>query len=39
MFDIAYLSQDATATEPNDIPLTKEPVWVLGKRYSAIQGG
>jgi len=37
MFDIAYLSQDATATEPNDIPLTKEPVWVLGKRYSAIQ--
>ncbi|XP_056646251.1 cysteine protease ATG4A-like isoform X1 [Diorhabda sublineata] len=23
--------------EPNDIPKTTEPVWILGKRYSAVQ--
>lgn len=26
------------ALEPDDIPKTNEPVWILGKKYSAIQG-
>ncbi|XP_013181032.1 PREDICTED: cysteine protease ATG4B [Papilio xuthus] len=37
MFDICYLSSDGTTVEPDDIPKTKENVWVLGKKYSAIQ--
>lgn len=24
--------------EPDDIPQTKDPVWILGKKYNAIQG-
>lgn len=24
--------------EPDDIPKTNDPVWILGKKYSAIQG-
>lgn len=24
--------------EPDDIPQTEEPVWILGRKYSAIQG-
>lgn len=24
--------------EPEDIPQTDEPVWVLGKKYNAIRG-
>lgn len=24
--------------EPEDIPQTDEPVWILGKKYSAIKG-
>lgn len=28
---------DATL-EPDDIPKTLEPVWILGKKYHAIQG-
>lgn len=38
MFDICYLSSDGNSVEPDDIPKTKEHVWVLGKKYSAIQG-
>lgn len=37
MFEIAYLSSDGTNGEPDDIPQTKEDVWILGKKYSAIQ--
>ncbi|CAG9567372.1 unnamed protein product [Danaus chrysippus] len=37
MFDICYLSPDGNNVEPDDIPETKENVWVLGKKYSAIQ--
>lgn len=38
MFDICYLSPDGNNVEPDDIPKTKENVWVLGKKYSAVQG-
>lgn len=38
VFDICYLSSDGNNVEPDDIPQTKESVWVLGKKYSAIQG-
>lgn len=38
MFDICYLSSEGTTVELDDIPKTKENVWVLGKKYSAIQG-
>lgn len=35
----AYLGQDAgMLLEPDDIPKTNDPVWVLGKQYNAIQG-
>ncbi|XP_049868971.1 cysteine protease ATG4B [Pectinophora gossypiella] len=37
MFDICYLSSEGNNVEPDDIPKTKENVWVLGKKYSAIQ--
>lgn len=35
----AYLGQDGGPLEPDDIPKTNSPVWILGKRYNAIQGG
>lgn len=38
VFDICYLSSDGNNVEPDDIPQTKESVWILGKKYSAIQG-
>lgn len=35
----AYLGQDAgMLLEPDDIPKTNDPVWILGKHYNAIQG-
>lgn len=37
MFDIYYLTSDPNNSDPDDIPETKEDVWVLGKKYSAIQ--
>jgi choline kinase len=37
MFE-AYLTQEAGHMEPDDIPHTKDPVWVLGKKYRAIDG-
>lgn len=37
MFE-AYLTNEAVQLEPDDIPNTKEPVWILGKKYSAIDG-
>lgn len=30
--------QDGTFGDPEDIPKTNEPVWILGKKYSAILG-
>lgn len=33
----AYLAHDALLQEPDDIPQTKEPVWVLGKQYDREQ--
>lgn len=38
VFDICYLSSDGNNVEPDDIPQTKESVWILGKKYSAVQG-
>ncbi|PSN40264.1 Cysteine protease ATG4B [Blattella germanica] len=37
MFE-AYLTQEASHLDlnPDDIPRTEEPVWILGKKYSAI---
>lgn len=35
MFE-AYL--EATALEPDDIPQTNEPVWILGQKYNSIEG-
>ncbi|XP_038209168.1 cysteine protease ATG4B [Zerene cesonia] len=37
MFDICYLTPDGNNVEPDDIPKTKENVWILGKKYSAVQ--
>ena len=37
MFE-AYLTQEASHLDPDDIPHTKDPVWILGKKYSAIHG-
>ena len=37
MFE-AYLTQEAGHLDPDDIPHTKDPVWVLGKKYRAIDG-
>ncbi|CAH0726535.1 unnamed protein product, partial [Brenthis ino] len=37
MFDICYLTPDGNNVEPDDIPKTKENVWILGRKYSAIQ--
>lgn len=34
----AYLGQDGGPLEPDDIPKTNNPVWILGKKYSAVQG-
>lgn len=38
MFDICYLSSEGNSVEPDDIPQTKDNVWILGKKYSPIQG-
>lgn len=38
VFDIRYLSSDGNNVETDDIPQTKESVWILGKKYSAVQG-
>lgn len=35
MFE-AYLTQESGHLEPEDIPHTKDPVWILGKKYSAV---
>jgi len=37
MFE-AYLTNEAGQLEPDDIPQTNNPVWVLGKKYNAKQG-
>jgi len=36
MFE-AYLGHDSSI-EPDDIPKTNDPVWILGKKFNAIQG-
>lgn len=33
-----YLSPEFSHVDANDIPQTKEPVWILGKKYNPIQG-
>lgn len=38
MFE-AYLTHESTSQlEPDDIPQTKDPVWILGKKYNALKG-
>lgn len=38
MFE-AYLTHESTSQpEPDDIPHTKDPVWILGKKYNALKG-
>lgn len=38
MFE-AYLTHESTSQpEPDDIPQTKDPVWILGKKYNAMKG-
>jgi hypothetical protein len=37
MFE-AYLTQEAGHLDPDDIPHTEDPVWILGKKYRAIDG-
>lgn len=35
----AYLTHESTSQpEPDDIPRTKDPVWILGKKYDALKG-
>ncbi|XKL61028.1 hypothetical protein PGB90_008085 [Kerria lacca] len=37
MFE-AYLTHESTSQpEPDDIPQTKDPVWILGKKYNALK--
>lgn len=36
MFE-AYLTHEGIL-EPDDIPQTKEPIWILGKKYNGYQG-
>lgn len=33
-----YLNQEHSQLDAIDIPHTKEPVWILGKKYNPIQG-
>lgn len=33
-----YLAPETNVSEPDDIPKTHNPVWILGRRYNAIQG-
>lgn len=33
-----YLAPEYSVTESDDIPRTNSPVWILGRRYNAIQG-
>lgn len=33
-----YLGQVEGSLEPDDIPKTNTTVWILGKKYNAIQG-
>lgn len=33
-----YLNQEPGQLDSTDIPYTKEPVWILGKKYNPIQG-
>lgn len=33
-----YIAQDSNVIEPEDIPKTYNDVWILGRRYNAIQG-
>lgn len=34
----SYLGQDSGSLEPNDIPKSNCSVWILGRKYNAIQG-
>lgn len=34
----SYLAQDNNSIEPDDIPITNNPVWILGRNYNAVQG-
>lgn len=34
----AYLTHESRNLDTEDIPRTKEPVWILGKQYNAING-
>lgn len=37
MFE-AYLTHESTSQpEPDDIPHTKDPVWILGEEYNALK--
>lgn len=37
LFD-AYLTHESLQCEPDDIPCTSDPVWILGKKYDARKG-
>jgi hypothetical protein len=37
MFEV-HLTQEAGHLDPDDIPHTKDPVWVVGKKYRAVDG-
>lgn len=37
-FENYLAAQDNSLIEPDDIPKTNSPVWILGRRYNAIQG-
>lgn len=37
MFE-AYLTHETVNFEPDDIPQTADPVWILGKKYNALTG-
>lgn len=34
----AYLTHESRNLDTEDIPRTKDPVWILGKQYNAING-
>lgn len=37
-FENYLAAQDNNLIEPEDIPKTNSPVWILGRQYNAIQG-
>lgn len=38
IMDCMFEAYMESTFEPDDIPLVQNPVWILGKKYNALQG-